>query len=120
MNDCVLYAEDEDGTRTLVSARLREEGYDVVEARDGGEAIDALCRNAFALVLLDIRMPGKNGIEVLKHMKASQIRPRVIMVTAVEDLAIALEAMKLVATDYVTKPFTMETLIGCIRKVLAR
>jgi DNA-binding response OmpR family regulator len=116
----VLYAEDEPATRTLVCEQLAEGGYDIQGVEDGAQAIAMIEKETFDVVLLDIRMPGVDGLEVLRFMKEKKIRPRVIMLTAVEDLSIAINAVKLGATDYLTKPFSLDALQECMKKVLQK
>jgi len=65
-------------------------------------------------------MPGKSGIDVLQFLREQNLRPRVIMLTAVDDLSIAIRSVKLGANDYVTKPFRIEELLGAIERVLRR
>jgi DNA-binding response OmpR family regulator len=120
MSSRILYAEDEDHTRSLVADELRQAGYAVDTAADGEEAIRALGGASYDLVLLDIRMPGKSGIDVLQFLREQNLRPRVIMLTAVDDLSIAIRSVKLGANDYVTKPFRIEELLGAIERVLRR
>jgi DNA-binding response OmpR family regulator len=116
----ILYVEDDESARWIVKDQLTSEGFDVRSASDGEEATDILQKESFDLLLLDIRMPRKDGMEVLRFMKKNKIRPRVIMLTAVGELSIAIEAVKLGANDYLTKPYSLEELLACIQRVLAR
>src|SRR5208282_19059 len=90
----ILYVDDEATLRHLVKEQLSGEGYEVETADDGDIAIAMIKKHQFDLILLDIRMPRVNGIEVLKYIKAQKLRCRVIMLTAVDDLSVALEAVK--------------------------
>ncbi len=116
----LLYVDDEESLRAVVKTQLTLDGFEVETAEDGDVALEILRQNSFDLVLLDIRMPRMDGIEVLKQMRRHNIRPRVIMLTALDDLSIAIQSMKLGANDYVTKPYDIEKLLGCINRVLAR
>jgi len=116
----ILYAEDEDQTRSIVTDELRRAGYVVDTAADGEEAIRTLESASYDLVLLDIRMPGKSGIDVLRFLRERNLRPRIIMLTAVEEISIAIRSMKLGANDYVTKPFRLEELFNAIERILRR
>lgn len=116
----LLYAEDEDSTRAIVADQLVQAGYEVDMAVDGQEAIEKLQSGTYNLVLLDIKMPRKDGIEVLKFLKEKKMKPRVVMLTAVEDLSIAISCVKLGAIDYVTKPFSLDALLECVSRVLAK
>ncbi len=115
----VLCVDDESAIRTLLKSQLEQEGYEVDEANDGDVAIEKFDRADFDIVLLDIRMPKVGGIDVLKHISDSDKKSRVIMLTAVDDLSIALESVKLGANDYMTKPFDTEDLLSAIRRVLS-
>jgi DNA-binding response OmpR family regulator len=120
MSTTILYAEDDDTTRQVVSGQLTDEGFEVVTAKDGQEAIAALTARTFDLVLLDIRMPRKDGLEVLEFVRSKKLKARVIMLTGVDELSIAIRAVKLGANDYMTKPFGLEDLLGAIRRVLQK
>ncbi len=120
MEPRVLYVDDEPDACMLVSECLSKEGFFVETAGDGDTALLLLQEKGFDVVLLDIRMPGKNGLQVLAEMKERKFNPRVIMLTAVGDLKTAIEATKTGANDYITKPYQIETLVSCIRRVLAR
>ncbi len=116
----LLFADDEEPLRILVKNHLLLEGFEVETVDDGDTAIDAMKKNTYDIVLLDIRMPRLNGIDVLKSMKQMKIRSRIIMLTAVDDLAVAIEAVKNGANDYITKPYDLDKLLECIHRVLAK
>ena len=116
----VLYAEDEDSARFIVGEQLKQEGFEVTAAEDGEVAINLLEKESYDLILLDIRMPRKDGLEVLKYIRAKGIRSRVIMLTGVDEMSIAISAVKLGANDYLTKPYSLENLLLSIQKVLDR
>jgi DNA-binding response OmpR family regulator len=115
----VLCVDDEHPIRTLLQGQLEQEGYDADIAADGDIAITKLDASPFDVVLLDIRMPKVGGIEVLKHIRDRGMKARVIMLTAVDDLTIAMESVRLGASDYLTKPFDTEDLFSAIRRVSA-
>jgi DNA-binding response OmpR family regulator len=116
----VLYVDDEDALRELVKNQLEGEGFHVETADDGDTGISVLGKHAFDVVLLDIRMPRVNGIEVLKHIREKKMPSRVIILTAVDDLSVAIEAVKNGANDYITKPYDLGALVASIQRVLAR
>lgn len=116
----ILYVDDDGDLRFLVQHQLTEAGHAVITAEDGERAIEIIDGESFDLILLDIKMPRKNGLDVLKYLKAKATRPRVIMLTGVEDVSVAIKAVKLGANDYITKPYRMETLLECMHRVLAR
>src|ERR1041385_1879920 len=96
MNDEIklLFVDDEEPLRILVKNQLLLEGFAVDTTDDGDTAVEALKKNTYDVILLDIRMPRLNGIEVLKFMKQNKMRPRIVILTAVDDLAVAIEAVK--------------------------
>jgi len=114
----LLLVDDEETLRKLVKEELDAEGFHVSMAEDGDEALAILGREAFDLLILDIRMPRMGGLSVLQEMQKRGIRPRVIVLTGVEDLDVAIQAARLGANDYVTKPFEAAVLIASIRRVL--
>ena len=116
----LLFVDDEESLRMLVKNQLQQEGFAVDTADDGDTAVEALKTKIYDLALLDIRMPRMNGIEVLKYIRKNKPLTRVIMLTAVDDLAIAIEAVKNGANDYLTKPYDAENLVASIRKVIAK
>src|SRR6267378_517465 len=115
----VLVVDDDSGVRESFRLIL-EDHYDVVDVPDGPSALDAVRASAVDLVLLDIRLPGMDGIEVLERIKALDEGIEVILVTAVKTVRTAVAAMKLGAFDYLTKPFEEEELLSLSRRELER
>ena len=101
----VLVVDDEEGVRNLLQRILSEAGYQVTTAANGQEALYKVSLGEAEVVLLDIKMPGMSGIEVLRKLTADSPDYCVIMVTAVADIDTAVEALKTGAYDYITKPF---------------
>ncbi len=120
MEQTVLLAEDDDDLRTAVADQLAAAGFAVTTAADGQEAMNLLDQSVFDIALLDIRMPGKDGLEVLRHLKLTSPATRSIMLTGVDDFSVAIESVKLGANDYITKPFALQDLLACIKKFLQR
>lgn len=116
----VLFVDDEDQLRLLVKDQLTTAGFSVETADDGDTAMDMLKKHKFDLILLDIKMPRVSGIEVLKSVRKQKSATRIVMLTAVDDLSVALEAVKNGANDYITKPYDLDNLLTCIRKVMAK
>lgn len=112
----VLVVDDEESMRYFLDKALRREGYEVVTAKDGPEAIEAAQRRAVDLVLADVRMPGMDGVALLRALRALQPRVPVVLMTAYGTVDDALAAMKQGATDYVLKPLRVET----VRETVAR
>lgn len=115
----ILVVDDEDALRTVLSSELVSEGYEVVAAGDGDEAINELQKKVFDLVLLDIKMPRMNGFEVLKFIKDKHPTTKVIMLTGFADLKNAIESKKLGAEDFVSKPYDLVDLLTTIERVLS-
>jgi len=101
----ILIVDDEPSARKLINRILSKKGYQCEEADSGAQVLDRLSCNKTELVILDIRMPGKSGIELLPEIKACHPNTAVIMLTAVVDITIAVHCMKLGAEDYICKPF---------------
>ena len=120
MKKLTILAADDDAThREMLRTLLREWGYAVGEAVDGEQAV-ALCREqSFDLVLMDVRMPKKTGLEALKEIKAHNPALPVLIMTAFSDVAAAVEAIKSGAYDYLTKPLDFEKLKVVLRNVFA-
>lgn len=115
----ILVVDDEDALRTVLSSELMNEGYDVRSASDGDEAITEIQKSPFDLVLLDIKMPRMNGFEVLKFIKESHPKTKVVMLTGFADLKNAIESKKLGADDFVSKPYDLVDLLTTIERVLS-
>lgn len=114
----ILVVDDEDALRTVLSAELSGEGYDVGTAADGVEAVAMLQKARYHLVLLDIKMPNMNGFEVLKVIKDKHPGTKVIMLTGFADLKNAIESKKLGAEDFVSKPYDLVDLLTTIERVM--
>jgi DNA-binding NtrC family response regulator len=106
----VLVVDDELEVRKMLSEHLREKGYDVREAADGEEALAAITEYRPHIVLLDIMMAGIDGMETLLRVKGMAPETCVIMVTAIGDIETAQTALGRGASDYVTKPFSLDYL----------
>ncbi len=113
----VLVVDDDPGVRASFQLVL-DQDYEVVEAADGRQALELLARRQVDLVLLDIRLPEMDGIEVLERIKALDEGIEVILVTAVRTVRTAVAAMKLGAFDYLTKPFEDDELLTLVRRAL--
>ncbi len=114
----ILVVDDEPGMREFLEIMLQKDGYDVDTAADGPEAIDKIEESLFDLAIVDIQMPILNGIEVLKKVSEKSPDTTVIMVTAYASHETAIEAMKLGAYDYITKPFKIDEIKLVIKKAL--
>jgi DNA-binding NtrC family response regulator len=112
----VLVVDDDAVLRKLVSDQVARMGFDSAAAASGEEALDLLSKSDFDVVLLDIRMPGLSGLDALREVRKLEDPPEVIMLTADTSLGSGLEAMRLGAYDYLTKPATLDEIEAVIRK----
>lgn len=121
MSERILIIDDEEHVRRMMRLALEAAGYTVGEAGDGLEGLNVYGGGSqWDLVVLDQRMPGIDGLETLRRLKALNAGARVVMATAYASIELAVEAMKLGATDFVRKPMTPETLRNAVAAALAR
>jgi DNA-binding response OmpR family regulator len=111
----ILIVEDEAGIADFLQRGLRDEGYEVEAVGDGVAGARAALEPGVDLVVLDRMLPGRDGIEVLREVRAARPALPVIMLTARGEVADRVEGLDLGATDYVTKPFSFEELLARIR-----
>jgi DNA-binding response OmpR family regulator len=114
----ILIVEDEAIMRESLQDWLTESGYQVETAEEGEEALKTIAEQDFGIVILDLRLPGKDGIEVLKKAKAQKPELNGIIITAYPSIESAVEAMKTGAVDYLPKPFDLNDLEKLIRETL--
>jgi DNA-binding NtrC family response regulator len=112
----VMVVDDDEVLRRLVSDQVARMGFDSTPAASGEEALAALARSDYDVVLLDIRMPGLSGLDTLREIRKLEDAPEVIMLTADTSLSTGLEAMRLGAYDYLTKPATLDEIEALVRK----
>lgn len=112
----VLIADDDKNLRKVLMNELSDEGFDVDATDNGIKTMDLLEKDEYDVLLLDLNMPGLNGMDVLKKIKDIEILTEVIILTAHATVSTAVDAMKLGAYDYLTKPFKVEVLIAVIGK----
>ncbi len=116
----ILVVDDEAPVREVLTEYFATEGYAVEAAGSGVEALTVVRGGRADLVLLDVRMPGLDGVQVLRQIRAFDERVPVIMVTANEDVGLAKETLRLGAFDYVAKPFDFDYLDRAVAAGLAR
>jgi DNA-binding response OmpR family regulator len=114
----VLIVEDETIMRESLRDWLKDEGYEVETAEEGEEALQRIGKEKFGIAVLDLRLPGKDGLEVLREAKAQDPKLKGIIITAYPSVETAVEAMKIGAVDYIVKPFTPDALEKSIQEVL--
>ncbi|MDR3554294.1 MAG: sigma-54 dependent transcriptional regulator [Syntrophobacteraceae bacterium] len=115
----ILAIDDEQNIRHLIESEFTLEGYEVKTARDGQEGLKLLDNEPFDVVLLDIKLPRMNGIEVLRRVKKRCPAPEVLMITGYGDIKTAVESLKLGAREYITKPFKLDELQGLVKRAIA-
>jgi len=116
----LLIVEDERRVASFLERGLRAEGYAVTVARDGDRAARLAVGEPFSLVILDLRLPGKDGLAVLREIRAAKPTLPVLILTALDDLPSKVEGLNAGADDYLTKPFAFEELVARIRAHLRR
>jgi two-component system response regulator (stage 0 sporulation protein F) len=110
MDKKILIVDDEEKIRTLLEKFLTKKGYQALTATNGQEAIEKVKTDSPQVVLMDIRMPGMDGLTAMKKIKEVSPKTGVIMITGVKDEEVAKKAMELEAFDYITKPFDLNYL----------
>jgi DNA-binding response OmpR family regulator len=116
----LLVVEDEPGIAFALEADLQAEGYDVVVATTGDEAMRTVGAGSIDLVLLDVMLPGKDGFEVCREMRRSGFRAPIVMLTAKSQEAEKVMGLELGADDYITKPFSPRELRARVKAALRR
>ncbi|MFC1589945.1 response regulator [Candidatus Omnitrophota bacterium] len=113
-----LVVDDEKGTCVQLKEFLENRGYKAFSANDGKSALDVTKKEEPNIVILDIRMPGLNGIEVLREIKKLNAKTRVIMLTGYEDETTRSISKELGASAYMTKPYNFEEILQVARKLI--
>lgn len=113
----ILLIEDEKITRISLTNTLHKEGFNVTSCETGDEGLKQFNKNHFDLVLTDLRLPKMNGIDILKEVKTKKPEIFVIIMTAYASVETAIEALKIGAYDYLTKPFAPEKLISMLNHI---
>ena len=119
MDTCILVVEDDDTLRELLKYNLEKEGYGVLTAGDGGEALETYRRDKPRLIILDIMLPVMSGTEVCRIIRGESQIP-IIMLTAKSEEVDRVVGLELGADDYVAKPFSMRELLARIKAMLRR
>jgi two-component system alkaline phosphatase synthesis response regulator PhoP len=120
MNIRILLIEDEATLALLLQERLEREGYSVSVCRDGVQGLAESLRGGFDLLVLDIRLPGRNGFDVCRELRRRSKNVPVLMLTARGDVKDRVKGLKIGADDYLTKPFDVAELLARIEALLRR
>jgi DNA-binding response OmpR family regulator len=115
----ILLVDDEQSVQTLLAYPLRKDGYEVISAHDGREALDRFAQQRFDLVVLDIMLPKIDGIEVCRRLRSRSQVP-IIMLTAKDDEIDKVLGLEMGADDYITKPFSVREFRSRVRAALRR
>ncbi|MDP9129301.1 MAG: sigma-54 dependent transcriptional regulator [Candidatus Binatota bacterium] len=118
MQGNILVAEDELLARKNICRVLVDEGYQVHEAADGSAAIEAVDKNDLDLILLDLKMPGADGMTVLKHVRQASPQTLVLIMTAYASIETSVEALRLGAQDYILKPIVLDGVLKKVRTLM--
>ncbi len=116
----ILIVDDEAVIRRLLHQKLSRVGYSCEEADSAEQALTRLASNQIELVILDVNMPGKSGIDVLPEIKSNYPNAAVIMATAVAEVSVAVECMKQGAEDYICKPFNLDDVAMSVERTLEK
>jgi putative nucleotidyltransferase with HDIG domain len=116
----ILIVDDEASIRRLLNQKLTKTGYHCEEASSSDEALEKLKTYNADLIMLDMKMPGKSGIDLIPELKAKYPNTAVIMATAVAESSLAIQCMRLGADDYITKPFNLDEVAMNVQKVLEK
>ncbi|MFC2059938.1 HD domain-containing phosphohydrolase [Chloroflexota bacterium] len=118
--ETILIVDDEVIIRKLLLRRLSSEGYQCHEAGSADQALDELARNPIQLVILDIKMPGRSGVELLPEIRDTYPDTAIIMATGLSDAGVAVGCMRQGAYDYIAKPFNLEDVILSVGRALEK
>ncbi|MFA5316579.1 MAG: response regulator [Dehalococcoidales bacterium] len=114
----ILLVEDEAIIRESLRDWLTDVGYQVETAEDGEQALKTITERDFGLIILDLKLPGKDGLKVLQDARARRPQLKGVIITAYPSIETAVEAMKKGAVDYLSKPFDLDQLEEIIRETL--
>jgi PAS domain S-box-containing protein len=120
MDQKLLLADDEEGIRKVLGIYLADSGFEVLTAENGLQALEIFRGAQPSIVLTDLRMPGVDGIELLRTIKSERPETEVIMITGHGDMDLAIESLKLEATDFVTKPINDDVLAIALKRAQER
>ena len=118
--ESILVVDDDVNLCTVLSEELTEIGYDTYFLTSGVRVLEYVQNNKVDLILLDLKMPSKNGFEVLQELNYNNFDIRVIVLTAYADVQSAIEAANLGACDFISKPYDFDELLITIRKTVQR
>ncbi|MFW5982108.1 MAG: response regulator [Halanaerobiaceae bacterium] len=120
MNKKILVVDDEKNIRLTLEKALSNAGYDVETALNGEDGLEKIKEKKYPVILLDMKMPGMDGLEFLKKINQLKYQTRVVMITGYGNIETAVETMKLGAVDYLRKPFKPQEILDVVERVFER
>ena len=118
--EAILIVDDDLNLCKVLAEELSEIGYQTTYVTSADAALEHIQRESISLMLLDLKMPEKDGFEVLRELKVRNVTFKVIVLTAYADVVSAMEAARMGATDFISKPYDFDELLITIRKVLQK
>lgn len=118
--ETILIVDDDQNLCSVLKEELNEVGYDAEFVNNGDEAFGYLTNKPVEPVLFDMKMPGKDGFDVLRELEMKEIKTKVIVLTAYADVKSAIDSAKMGASDFISKPYDFDELLITIRKVLQK
>src|SRR5271169_5385805 len=120
MKESILLVEDEQALRAILSDRLRSEGYIVDSAADGQEGFDKAANQPFDLIILDVMLPRRSGLDVCRDIRQAGMATPILILTVRNETVDKVVGLRLGADDYMTKPFEAAELVARIEALLRR
>jgi len=118
--ESILIVDDDFDLCTVLKEELVEVGYEVEFVNTGDDAFPYIALHNVDLILLDLKMPGKDGFDVLRELNEKKVKVKIIVLTAYADVKGAIESARMGASDFINKPYDLDELLITIRKVLQK
>ncbi len=113
----ILIIDDEEGYRKVLSNSLAELGYETKAVKNGFEALEEMKRQWYSIILLDVKMPGMDGIELLDRIKGTRLASQIVIITAYTYEDVAKEAVRKGAKKVIIKPFSIDDITSCLNEL---
>lgn len=110
----ILIVDDEEGYRKVLANSLADLGFETKAVNNGFDALEEIKRRCYSIILLDVKMPGMDGIEFLDQMKGIRVNSHIVIITAYTDEDVVKEAIKKGANKVITKPFSTSDIEACL------
>lgn len=120
MSEKILIAEDDKLISEMIKLNLEIEGYEITLVSNGAAAIEQWQNNAYRLIILDVMMPKKDGMETAKEIRASDKKTPILLLTSLSETKSKVQGLDAGADDYLTKPFELEELYARVRALIRR